>query len=297
MPSSTSALRMTRSITGSMGRPCDAAPSVWFDATVTMIEVRGTRLALDDRGQGRPMLWTHGLTSSMAAEDDAGLFRWEAGPGVRLVRYDARSHGGSDPTYEDGAHRWDRLALDALAVADALDLDRVVGAGASMGCATMLHAALADPERFEALVLVIPPTAWETRRDQGELYLAAARLVENHGVGALVDAYRAAPLPPIAAEAGEAIREASLRHLAAMDPAALPHVLRGAASSDLPAPDALTTLTQPALVLAWAGDPGHPVSTAERLAELLPNASLQVATSVDAVRAWSALVADVASAP
>ena len=42
----------------------------------------------------------------------------------------------------------------------------------------------------------------------------------------------------------------------------------------------------PALILAWRGDPSHPLSTAERLAELLPNAELHVADSDDDIRAW-----------
>jgi pimeloyl-ACP methyl ester carboxylesterase len=71
----------------------------------------------------------------------------------------------------------------------------------------------------------------------------------------------------------------------------LPFVLRGAAASDLPGPDELAALAQPALVLAWDGDEGHPLSTAERLAELLPHAELQVATHLRDVLGWPARVA------
>jgi len=45
-------------------------------------------------------------------------------------------------------------------------------------------------------------------------------------------------------------------------------------------------------VLAWDTDPGHPVSTAERLVELLPDAELHVATNVDEIRAWPQMTAD-----
>ncbi len=40
---------------------------------------------------------------------------------------------------------------------------KFVAGGSSMGCATSIYAALLAPERMKALVLVIPPTAWETR--------------------------------------------------------------------------------------------------------------------------------------
>jgi pimeloyl-ACP methyl ester carboxylesterase len=68
-------------------------------------------------------------------------------------------------------------------------------------------------------------------------------------------------------------------------------VLRGAAASDLPAPDELATIAQPALVLAWDGDEGHPLSTAERLAALLPRAELHVATHLRDVLGWPTQVA------
>ena len=63
--------------------------------------------------------------------------------------------------------------------------------------------------------------------------------------------------------------------------------MRGAAASDLPTPDAIATLDHPRLVLAWAGDPGHPESTAERLHELLPDSELRVATTVKDLFTWT----------
>ena len=63
--------------------------------------------------------------------------------------------------------------------------------------------------------------------------------------------------------------------------------LRGAAASDLPDPRALRRLQVPTLVLAWRGDPTHPLSTAKRLVELLPDAELHVAAASDDIRDWS----------
>jgi pimeloyl-ACP methyl ester carboxylesterase len=71
-----------------------------------------------------------------------------------------------------------------------------------------------------------------------------------------------------------------------IDEALLPTVLRGAAASDLPSPDAVAALRQPALILAWDGDPGHPVSTAERLRELIPDSTLEIARTPEALRTW-----------
>jgi hypothetical protein len=66
-------------------------------------------------------------------------------------------------------------------------------------------------------------------------------------------------------------------------------VLRGAGASDLPAPDVVRGLAAPALILAWETDPGHPLATAERLAELLPDADLHVARRLRDVTSWTRL--------
>jgi 3-oxoadipate enol-lactonase len=251
------------------------------------IVVRDGPLHVDDPGTGRPFLWGHGLTSSQGHEDASGAFRWRDHlPGWRVVRYDARGHGRSGPGADEGAYRWDTLGQDLLALADALDLDRFACGGASMGAATTLHAAVAAPERVSAMVLVIPPTAWETRAGQGDLYRAAADLIERDGMAAYLELAAQRPAPAIFAP---------LEGLPASTPDiaedVMPTVLRGAARSDLPDPDAIRALTLPTLLLAWDTDPGHPVDTAERLVELLPDARLEVATELDHLATWPASVA------
>jgi hypothetical protein len=53
----------------------------------------------------------------------------------------------------------------------------------------------------------------------------------------------------------------------------------------------LRSLTHPTLILAWATDNGHPLSTAEQLAALLPEAELRVANTAADIRGWGALAA------
>ena len=248
------------------------------------------RLSADVRGSGRPLVWGHGLTSSRRREDElGGLFGWSglAAEGrATVVRYDARGHGGSGATPDVDDYRWPSLALDEWALVDALGLSRPVLGGASMGAATALHAALLRPEDVAGLVLVIPPTAWATRRAQAELYEAGAALVEASGIGAFVEAAAAAPVPAPFRDLPEAPRP-----VPDVAEDLLPTVLRGAAASDLPDPGALRSLDVPAVVLAWAGDPGHPVATAEVLADVLPRATLEVAEDLAAVLSWPERVA------
>ncbi|MGK2949245.1 MAG: alpha/beta fold hydrolase [Acidimicrobiales bacterium] len=239
-------------------------------------------------GHGPAFVWGHGLTSSRASEDVGGLFDWTpvTERGRRVVRYDAAGHGEAGGPADPAAYAWPRLADDLLALMDGLGVERADAGGASMGCATTLHAEVQAPHRFDRLVLVIPPTAWETRAAQAGLYEASAAVVEQDGKAAWLALAEQQPRPAIFAELPPFPVTADIPE------ELLPSVLRGAATSDLPPPEAIAQLAQPALVLAWAGDPGHPESTAERLAELLPAAELQVATRIREVLGWPAQVAD-----
>ncbi|MGI4894007.1 MAG: alpha/beta fold hydrolase, partial [Janthinobacterium lividum] len=175
---------------------------------------------------------------------------------------------------------------DLLALIDTLSPGEPVSAiGSSMGTGTLLHAVLAAPQRFDQLVLAAPPTAWQTRAAQADLYRAGATAIAEHGLQALAAAAASAPVPPVFA---------GLRDFPpAPDVAAelLPSIMRGAADSDLPAPERLRGIDQPVLVLAWEGDPGHPVSTAEELAGLIPGARLVIARTPEELAGWGAAAA------
>jgi 3-oxoadipate enol-lactonase len=46
-------------------------------------------------------------------------------------------------------------------------------------------------------------------------------------------------------------------------------------------------VTAPALLLPWVSDDGHPLSTSERLLELLPNVQIHVAYHLRDVGTWT----------
>ncbi len=258
-----------------------------------MMDVRGVELAVDDPGgEGVPFVWAHGLTSSAAHEEAMGLFGWSRFDDVRVVRYEARGHGASAASLDPSDYAWPALADDLLALLDRLGLEHSAIGGASMGCATALYAALAAPARIDRLVLVIPPTAWETRAAQRDIYLASAQLVADAGPAAMVELLRDQPSVGAFGAEGDRLRDEGLSRLVDFDGQLLATILRGAASSDLPPLDVVATIQQPALVLAWAGDRGHPVSTAERLGDALPSAAVHVADDLVAITGWGELVHD-----
>ncbi|MGW1535518.1 alpha/beta fold hydrolase [Streptomyces aureus] len=270
----------------------DTRPTGWDETTTpdsrpawNEADVPGARLAWTRTGSGPAAVWAHPLCSSSLTPESFGAFDWTpvAAAGRQLVRYDARGHGRSTGQPVPDDFRFPRLARDLLTLLDVVSPDApVAGIGLSLGTATLLHAAVMAPHRFDRLVLTAPPTAWESRPQQAAAYEQLADLVEEHGAGVIDTALAAAPVPdpyrgapgfpfPIEADAD-----------------LLPAILRGAAASDLPAKEALAGLRMPVLILPWTGDPGHPLSTAETLASVIPGARMKTAHHMDDLRAWGA---------
>lgn len=248
-----------------------------------------TDLAVEVRGDGPVVGYSHGLFLSRAADDALEVFDWSPvlASGRRLVRYDARGHGETGGRAEPDDYTWPSLADDLLALADQhAPGEPVDWAGASMGCGTLLWAAARRPERFRRLVLEIPPTTGETRAAAAANYLTGAETIERDGAGPWLRMLATFGAPPIFAE----VESFALR--VSVPEALLPSVLRGAARSDLPGREQLARIEQPTLILAWDTDPTHPVSTAEMLAGTMPAARLHVSRTADDVRTWGRRIAE-----
>jgi 3-oxoadipate enol-lactonase len=203
---------------------------------VSTFAVPGAELAteLSDEG-GRAVVQLHGLTSSRSRDRLLDLDLGRGLSGTRLLRYDARGHGRSTGRAEPDDYQWGNLADDLLRLLDhVFPGERVHGVGPSMGAATLRHAAVREPDRFSGLTLLLPPTAWATRAAKGDDYRAAARVVEEQGLDVFLEAGRLAPVPP----ATEGLPET--RPDVEVD--LLPALFRGAASTDLPSPEAVATI-------------------------------------------------------
>ncbi len=93
------------------------------------------------------------------------------GPHFQVLRYDIRGHGRSEAP--PGPYTPELLAKDAIALLDALGIDKVHWVGLSMGGMIGQAVALNHPDRLKSLALcdttaVIPPEAqplWQERID------------------------------------------------------------------------------------------------------------------------------------
>src|SRR5437763_16055746 len=118
------------------------------------IQGAGVELSGDEAGEGIPVVLLHGLTATRryVVMGSRALER----SGHRVIAYDARGHGASAPAPSPQAYGYDDLVADLAALLDALELERAVLAGASMGAHSLLRLALDAPERVAALVAVTP---------------------------------------------------------------------------------------------------------------------------------------------
>lgn len=232
----------------------------------------------------------------MDGEDALDIFKWnDFSKEIQVIRYDARGHGGTESSYTPGHYHWQSLADDMTAIADALHVDSYMAGGQSMGCAAAIYAALKVPHRVEGLILVTPPTAWEKRKGKSDSYRKMAKasaLLGGKLLAKLVYRRLKNDLPDwLAGAPGEKIRS-TMEGLKSMDRKTLSVLYKGAALTDLPPKDIIHAIDIPALILAWTGDPGHPLEIAVELSKLLPRSNLVVAEEYADVEKWPRLMQD-----
>ncbi|HEX3541858.1 MAG TPA: alpha/beta fold hydrolase [Acidimicrobiales bacterium] len=239
---------------------------------------------------GLTFVWAHDLLSSVDHENVVGVFDWRcAEDTAQVVRYDARGHGSGMVQYVDRAYRWSALVDDMLRMAG--DGPFVAG-GCGMGAATALLAAACAPRRLAALVLAAPPAGWQWRDEKAAQYEELAHAVALKGAVTLAERWPVVGQPEFLLDGFSGPAELITRHLFAMDPRALPYILRGAAASDLPDQDQVHEIIVPTLILSWTGDAGHPVPVAQELSSLMIQNELHLADSRDDLAKWPALVRD-----
>ena len=252
----------------------------------------------DSGGEGLPVVLLHGLTATRryVVMGSSALER----AGHRVVAYDARGHGESDPAPTPDAYAYEDLASDLLAILDERAIARAVLAGASMGAHTLLRFALEHPERVAGLVPITP--AYTPHRDPGlERWDALSDGLRRGGVEGFLAAQGEPPVPPQWRDTVvQVVRQRLSRHL---HPEAVADALRAVPRSrpfgDLGELGALEGI--PAIVIADRdeADPDHPLEVAQAYADAIPGARLAVEEPGRSPLAWqgsqvSKIIAEVA---
>lgn len=226
-------------------------------------------------GEGTPIILCHGLTASRryVVHGSRALER----DGHRVITYDARGHGESDPASAEQSYGYPELIADLERVVEAeIGEGRFLLGGHSMGAHTAVGYALAHPERLSGLVIIGPTYTGEIRPESLAYWNGLADALEAGGIDGFVD-YLGRE-----SGVGEAWRDSVLRISAERmelhrDPAALVRALRETpASKPFGSMEELAGLDVPSLVVASGdeADPGHPYAVAELYKSALPRARL-----------------------
>src|SRR4051794_3721776 len=265
------------------------------------IDADGVMLAGGEGGQGSPVVLLHGLTATRryVVMGSRALER----SGHRVVAYDARAHGRSDPARTPDDYGYERLAADLLAVLDDRGIERAVLAGASMGAHTLTRFALGHPGRVAGLVLMTPAFDPEDHRPNAMArWDRLSQGLRDGGVEGFVEAYGT---PAVPEQWRETIDRVLHQRLAGHEhPDALADALQAVPRSrpferweDLHAIDA------PTVVVASRDevDPEHPYAVGERYAEAIGGARLVSEEPGSSPLAWqgaqvSKVISEVADA-
>jgi 3-oxoadipate enol-lactonase len=234
-------------------------------------------------GEGPPVVLLHGLSATRrnVVQGSRALVK----RGYRLISYDARGHGASQPA---SSYEYADLVGDLEAVLDELELDRVALVGSSMGAATAMAFTLEHPDRVPALVQITPAYTGYARTGDadGESWEKLATALDD-GIEEFIRVAQPGNLPEQWREvAREATRQRMERHA---DLTAVAQALREIPSSIAwKGLDALSELEVPVLVIGSQDDSDwlHPLGVAEEYRRKLPNSELVVEDKGDSPLAW-----------
>ena len=243
------------------------------------------KLAVEDVGDGPAVVLLHGLTASRryVVMGSKGLLK----AGFRMISYDARGHGESEPAPSPDAYGYECLAADLIDVLDSLGIERAVLAGASMGAHTALRLALEEPDLVAGLALITP--AYHPDHPPGlERWDRLSDALRSGGVDGFVEAYGEAE------QLDERFRETVLKVVRQRlerheHPDAVADALRSVPRSQpFGSLDDLGRIDAPTVVVPSRdeADPGHPYAVGEEYARRIRGAELRVEDEGSSPLAW-----------
>jgi 3-oxoadipate enol-lactonase len=243
-------------------------------------------LAVEEAGEGPPIVLAHGLTATRRYVVHGSRLLERSG--LRVVSYDARGHGESDPAPDPAAYEYEDLVDDLERVMDEHGIEQAALVGVSMGAATTLAFALRAPERVRALVQVTPAHLGLPTDAFGAVrWDALADGLERDGVEGFLRAYGDPPVEErFRSLIVQAIRQRMELH---RHPEAVAAALRVVPRSQaFDGPEALRRVAVPTLVVASRDeqDPQHPYELALEYERLIPGAELVVEEPGASPLAW-----------
>ncbi|HXR61589.1 MAG TPA: alpha/beta hydrolase [Solirubrobacterales bacterium] len=245
------------------------------------------KLLGEAEGEGPAVVLCHGITATRryVLHGSRALAR----AGYRVVSYDARGHGASEPAPAEEGYGFPELVADLeRVVADQVGAERFLLGGHSMGAHTAAAYALRHPDRLAGLVAIGPVYTGGVEPESLAYWDGLATALESGGIERFVAYIRERQrVDPRWRES--VLRFTRARMLLQQHPEALARALREVPRSrPFDSLADLADLEVPALVVASNddADPGHPYDAAAAYAEALPQAELVSEDEGESPLAW-----------
>ena len=235
----------------------------------------GAKLYCEERGQGAPVVFVHEFAGSCRSFD-AQVEAFSARH--RCVSFNARGYPPSDVPQSDRDYSQEHATRDIAAVLDALGIAAAHLVGVSMGAASVLQFALANPARVLSATLVGIGTGSDDPAQFREGAEANAKAIESGGMAAFAETMGKAPNRYRLKSKNPAEFRRFIEQLSAMSPVGHANTMRGVQGRRPPlyAHEArIARLHVPALVVVGEEDAGCR-KPSEFLERTLPGARLEV---------------------
>ena len=235
----------------------------------TTVEAGGVALAVDDRGEGPPVVFVHGIASSRAAWRETAD---ALGEDVRTVVYDRRAYGDSGAPEPYTGTTVGEQSDDLIVLLTSLGLAPAVLVGHALGAMVALDVVLRSPDMVRAAVLIEPPVLWLSPQGpdaMGDMRVAIERAARDGGPGGAVEGYLQYVAGPDALDLlGDARADAARRDARAFAADLVAGPSWSATRRELRA------VTVPlSIVTGWRSSPVWQEAT-RALADLMPSAKL-----------------------
>jgi pimeloyl-ACP methyl ester carboxylesterase len=238
-------------------------------------------------GAGPPVVLCHGITATRryVLHGSRALAR----AGYRVLTYDARGHGASDPAAAGEGYGYPQLIEDLeRVVEDRLGPERFLLGGHSMGAHTAVGYALRHPDRLAGLAVIGPTYLGEVKPQSLEYWDGLAAALEEDGVDGFV-AYIGERQGIDSRWRDSVLRFTRERMLRQDNLGALAEAIRQVPRSrPFDSLEELGELDLPVLVVGSndQADPGHPYAAAAAYAEAMPRAELTSESEGESPLAW-----------
>jgi pimeloyl-ACP methyl ester carboxylesterase len=235
----------------------------------------GFNLHTESGGSGTAVVFVHEFNGSCRSFDpQMDAFR----PRHRCITFNARGYPPSDVPADVSSYSQEHATADIAAVFDGLGIARAHLVGVSMGAASALQFALAQPARVLSATLVGIGTGSDDPEQFRATALETAAFIESRGMAAHAEKTAQAPTRWRMREKNPAEYRRFVEQLSAKSAQGAANTMRGVQAGRRPlyvhAPR-IAAMRLPVLVMVGAEDSGC-VRTSEFLGRTLPGARLVV---------------------